>query len=120
MTWKTEIEKILRDQMPYAFSGHRGVLGGAVTDSAGECDEPEFQEALGYVLDHIENLIEKQAFFDGYACGGWDATYDEILSHLQPHEAKPEYITQQTNASYDKDLSRVGAERAWLKRNSEC
>lgn len=62
--------------------------------------EDEFQEALGYVLDHIENLIEKPAFFDGYACGAGDAARENQLEFVR-------------------DLSRMGAEKAWLKRN-EC
>lgn len=93
--WKGEIEKLLRDQMPYAFPIVE--LG----KSFKQLEEGAFQEALGYVFDHIENLIEKKAFFDGYACGAGDAAKDNQLEFVE-------------------DLSRVGAERAWLKRNSDA
>lgn len=95
-SWKVEIETLLRNQMPYAFgvNGARGVV-----------QEEGFSDSLGYVLDAVECLM-KRSYFEGYASGGSDAMFDHILQETGKEPAF-EY--------FDKDLSKVGAERAWLK-----
>lgn len=105
MSWKAEIEKLLRDQMRYAFV----LPSGRYADA----HPVQFDEALGYVLEHIENLIEKKAFFDGYACGGAE-TVDDCNGLFT--KLKDELMAMANPFKFNKDLSRVGAERAWLKR----
>lgn len=99
MTWKSELEKILRDQMPYAFlnidkgEGERGYIN----------SEDSFSEALGYILEFVE-VERKKSFFKGFVDGAEAAHGDMADIGL---------------LTFDKDISRIGAERAWLKTEAE-
>jgi len=94
MTWEQDLEQLLRNQMPYAFMSCC-VNGGEMRP---ELLEPEFQEALGYILENVR-IQMKKAFFEGYASGGEDTLEDCPNSGL----------------IHDRSLSRVGAERAYNK-----
>lgn len=110
MSWQADLEKLLRDQMPYAFPKLDPATG---SSERTPIDEEMFKDALGYITELV--LVErKKAYFAGYASGAEDTVHDVkvILRDLGPSEL-PEDFT------FDKDLSRVGAERAWLKRESD-
>lgn len=104
MSWQADLEKLLRGQMPYAFPKLDPATG---SSERTPIDEEMFKDALGYVTEFV--LIErKKAYFAGYWDGG-----NDVLADV--HREIPLTIEIDRN----KDLSRVGAERAWLKRESD-
>lgn len=113
MSWRDELEKLLRDQMPYAF-----LVNDEAKGQRPSMHVENFQDALGYILEFVE-VERKKSFFAGYAEGGWDATYDWIKSDVAGPNTTEDQMIEKTNQFYNKDLSRVGAERAWLKKEAE-
>ena len=97
MTWRAELEKTLRNLMPYAFMPESG--------SKPPINEAEFPEFFGMIQDFVE-VERKKAFFTGYASGAEDAVHD---INLGLEKVDPNFV------AFEKDLSRVGAEKAWLK-----
>jgi hypothetical protein len=90
MDWRRSFEKMLRDQMRYAWVQANGQYA--------ELQPVEFSEASGYILEAV--LIRmKDAYINGYAMGILDKTLDTLDA---PDSDKVE-------------LSVVGAEKAWLK-----
>lgn len=118
--WRADLEKLLRDQMPYAFPTKIGTLTGTGTGVPAigvrkirpEIDEEDFKSALGYILENVEMRM-KEAYFEGYASGGEDTTFD-INLELNKDENRDIIL----DLTFDKPASRIGAERAWQKWTS--
>lgn len=105
MSWKSELEKLLRDQMPYAFMADDGHVRGQVM-------EEHFSDALGYITEFVLMKM-KASYFEGYAKGGEDTTFD-INKELESPSGE-EGCPQVGKFVHDASLSRTGAEKAWLK-----
>lgn len=95
--WKQQIEQMLRDQMPYVFMV---TDPGSGASARGALSEDEFKIALGYVLEFVE-MEQKRCFMEGYAGGVVDSISDQGVTQFQ----------------FDKDISRIGAERKWQEFN---
>lgn len=97
-SWRVELEKLLRDQMPYAFmrvehdgSSKRPAIG-----------EEAFTEALGYIMEFV--FVEKKnAYILGYQKGA--ALAVEEIQKIQP----------EANVEFSEADSRIGAEREFHK-----
>lgn len=96
--WKQRIEELLRNQMPYVFMRPDPGTGASVR---GSLLEEEFKIALGYVLEFVE-MEQKRCFMEGYAGGVVDSIADQGITQFQ----------------FDKDISRIGAERKWEEFNN--
>lgn len=97
MNWKQEIEKLLRDQMPYAYLGPDGNRVPVL--------ESSFQDALGYITELVYVEI-KNSYIKGYQQGAADAVYDLKM------------LDKDSPAEYSEAVSRIGAERAFHRQDN--
>lgn len=86
--WKSELEKILRDQMPYA-------LVSSVVGLKPVVNEEGFSEALGYVFDYVE-AIRKKEYLTGFAAGVIEAkSFNELDVECASHWAEKSWLRRE-------------------------
>lgn len=105
MDWKDDLEELLRGRMPYLFMR---VDPGSGVETRPQIDEGEFfgdGESMGF-FHHVADFVRekmKRSFMEGYAKGALDGLVDSGRDEVM----------------FDKDVSRIAAERAWQKWEKE-